>query len=208
MSDINALLTRMTETLRAAEITDWNHISLQLEALRQTEAESPWPDAKLAARGGVGFVTFDYGIDGVSIEISKYADCLESLFSGEDSAAPVHFIGGDFYTQADSVIRPQWRRFEIDGVNGWSKWEDGKWFSRLFYEAMPQNSNESREMAREIWSQAVRIATELGGYVAAGNIGLLIPVNINSNPGNPAYALGMVLASELLGVYVINSNHD
>jgi len=208
MTDLTPLLTQMTATLRAAEVTDWSDISLQLETLRQTEVKSPWPSAKLAARSGVGFVTFDYGIDGVSIEISKYADCLESLFSDKDNALPVHFIGGDFYPQADSVIRPQWRRFEIDGANGWSKWEDGKWFSRLFYEAMPQDSNESREMAREIWSQAVRIATELGGYVAAGNIGLLIPVNINSNPGNPAYALGMVLASELLGVYVINSNHD
>ena len=44
--------------------------------------------------------------------------------------------------------------------------------------------------------------------MASEGIGLLVPVNINSNPGNPAYALGMVLVSEYLGIYVINSNHD
>ena len=208
MTDLNALLTRMTDTLGAAEVADWGDISLQLEALREMKVESPWPSANCAARSGVGFVTFDYGIDGVSIEISKYADCLESLLSDEDCPVPVHFIGGDFYAQADSVIRPQWRRFKINGVNGWSKWDDGTWFARLFYEVMPPNNDGSREMAREIWAQAVRIAGDLGVYVAAHNIGLLIPVNINSNPGNPAYALGMVLAGELLGAYVINSNHD
>ena len=208
MSDLNVLLTRMTDTLGAAQVADWGDISVQLEALRGTKVEAPWPSANRAARSGVGFVTFDYGIDGVSIEIAKYADCLESLLSNEDHTVPMHFIGGDFFAQADTVIRPQWRRFEIDGVNGWSKWDDGTWFARLFREVMPPDSDGSREMAREIWGQAVRIAAELGGYVAANNIGLLIPVNINSNPGNPAYALGMVLAGELLGVYVINSNHD
>ena len=208
MGDLDALLTRMTDTLGAAEVADWGDISVQLEALRGMKVENSWPSANCAACSGVGFVTFDYGIDGVSIEISKYADCLESLLSSEDSTVPVHFIGGDFYAQADSVIRPQWQRFEINGVNGWNKWDGGEWFARLFYEVMTEDSGGSREMAREVWGQAVRIASELGGYVAAHKIGLLIPVNINSNPGNPAYALGMVLAGELLGVYVISSNHD
>ena len=195
----------MKSRLAGAPVSDWGDI---LAYLRPAAPVREDPDPFAAARRGVGFVTFDYGIDGVSIEIAKYADCIEELLSTGGATTPIHFIGGDFYPQADTVIQPRWKTFEIRGVNGWSKWDGGKWFARLFYEDLPANSDASRELACEIWSQAVRIAGELAGYAAAEGIGLLVPVNINSNPGNPAYALGMVLASEYLGLWVINSSHD
>ncbi len=197
-------LDEMSEILADAEVADWADISGYLHP----EVDPVDMSALEAARRGVAFVTYDYGIDGVSIEISKYADCFEALLSDDDRSTPIHLIGGEFYAQADSVIRPHWKRFQIEGVNGWSKWDGGKWFSKLFYEDMPDGSDVSRQMAVEIWSQAVSIARRLAEYVLNAGIGLLVPVNINSNPGNPAYALGMVLASEYLGIYVINSNHD
>jgi len=40
------------------------------------------------------------------------------------------------------------------------------------------------------------------------DIQLLVPVNVNSNPGNVPLAFAMVLVSELLGIPVLNSNHD
>jgi len=48
---------------------------------------------------------------------------------------------------------------------------------------MPDGSAVSREMAIEIWTQAVSIARRLAEYVSSEGIGLLVPVNINSNPG-------------------------
>ncbi len=205
MPDFSARLDAMNSRLAGASVLDWGDIAAYL---RPDTPVSDDADPRAAARAGVGFVTFDYGIDGVSIEIAKYADGLEELLSTGGATTPIHFIGGDFFPQADTVIQPRWKRFEIRGVNGWSKWDGGRWFSKLFYEDMPADSDGSRELAREIWSQAVRIAGELAAYVAAEGIGLLVPVNINSNPGNLAYALGMVLASEYLGVWVINSSHD
>ena len=117
-------------------------------------------------------------------------------------------IAGDFHPQADSVIRPDWHRFSITRANGWSKWDNGKWFEKLFYRDMAENSKESKIMAVEIWSQAVRLAEKMGDYLAENEISLLIPVNVNSNPGNLATGLCTVLVSELMGIYVINSNHD
>ena len=197
-------LDKMKQILAAAGVADWPDIPGYLHP----EAEPVDVSALEAAKRGVAFVTYDFGIDGVSIEISKYADCCEALLSDDDRSTLIHLIGGEFYEQADTVIRPHWNRFQIEGVNGWSKWANGKWFSKLFYEDMPDGSDASREMAVEIWTQAVSIARRLAEYVSSEGIGLLVPVNINSNPGNPAYALGVVLVSEYLGIYVINSNHD
>ena len=63
-------------------------------------------------------------------------------------------------------------------------------------------------MAIEVWGQAVGLSRELGAYIAENEISLLIPVNVNSNPGNIATALCTILVSESMGIYVLNSNHD
>ncbi|MFV9673122.1 MAG: glycosyltransferase, partial [Acidimicrobiia bacterium] len=74
--------------------------------------------------------------------------------------------------------------------------------------AMPAGSAASREMAATMWSEAVRLAEELAVFVDREQIGLLIPVNVNSNPGNFALALAIVLVSEVTGCPVLNNNHD
>ena len=153
---------------------------------------------------GAGFVTYDFGIDGVSIEIFKYAECLEEIFPG----IPLHFIGGDFHEKADIVLKNYWKRFEVDDFNGWDKWSDGKPFAKLFYKDMPENSAESQQAAREIWAEAKDFALKLGNYFYSNNIKLAIPVNIMSNPGNVSAALGFIIAAEYLDIYVISSNHD
>jgi hypothetical protein len=44
--------------------------------------------------------------------------------------------------------------------------------------------------------------------MATHDIGLIIIANLNSNPGNLAASLAMVIASELLHLPVLNTNHD
>lgn len=200
----------MSDVLTAASPTGWEHIAAVLSQLKDSVPNPPLITKqeflRLTSRGAA-FVTFDYGIDGVSIEISKYARSLGSLF-GSRGEGKLHFIGGDFYSQADSVLMPDWHRFRIQGINGWSKWEGGKWFSALFYEDMPDASETSSKLAKEIYRQAVSIAQRLGNYLVENDISLLIPVNIASNPGNLALTLALVMVSEAMGIYVINSNHD
>ncbi len=213
--DLKQRYEKLQTEMAAAHIEDWNDISAFLDqhASGASAPESTHGDHvafhALTAKG-VAFYTFDYGIDGVSIEITKYAQCLEHLLgpTAGDNGVPLHFIGGDFHDKADIVLKPEWHRFRIDGMNGWSKWDEGKWFSKLYYEDMPENSDSSHAVAQEIWQQAVTIATALGGYLATNDISLIIPVNIPSNPGNLSAELALVMASEIMGLYVINSNHD
>ena len=208
--DMHARFDEMMTIISKSSPTNWEEITDVLSGIKnRVPLSSPLSKTaflKQMARG-TAFITFDYGIDGVSIEISKYAQALEDIYQGWNNNR-LHFIGGDFYPQADSVIKPDWTRYRIEGINGWSKWDDGRWFSELFYQNMPKGSQASSKLAAEIYRQAVSIAQQLGKYLAKNDISLLIAVNIASNPGNIALTVALVLVTEAMGVYVINSNHD
>lgn len=200
-------MSKLKKTLEKFEVKDWQDISTFLDSIELKPEAVPVLKQKEFSSlisTGAAFVTYDFGIDGVSIEIFKYAECLEHVLPG----IPLHFIGGDFHEKADIVLKGYWKRFEIDGFNGWDKWFDGKPFAKLFYEDMPEDSEVSCEMAQEIWKEAKDFALKLGDYFDKNDIKLAIPVNIMSNPGNIAAALGFVIATEVLDIYVINSNHD
>ena len=140
-------------------------------------------------------------------KLLKYARALGALYRSQGEYA-IHLIGGKFHSQANSIIESDWQRYQIEGISGWAKWDQGKWFQMLFYEDMPEGSTNSDTLAREIYSQAVKIAQALGEYLVENNINLLIPVNVASNPGNMASTLAFTLVSEAMEMYVINSNHD
>jgi glycosyltransferase involved in cell wall biosynthesis len=191
-------------------ISSWEDISRLVDRIQRTQ-HAPLPASKTdflhLASQGTAFLTFDFGIDGVSIETAKYGRTLEAIYRPFDDPK-LHFIAGDFYTQAERIIQDRWSRFRIDGINGWQKWDEGQWFEALYLEEMLAGSQRSSELAAEIYRQAMRISQVLGAYLIANEIVLLIPVNVASNPGNLALALALVLVTETLGTIVINSNHD
>ncbi|NQV02279.1 MAG: glycosyltransferase [Bacteroidia bacterium] len=200
-----------TNKIRSADISSWTDIDNFLKNLQDNS-----PSLKKFTQKefysfistGIAFVTYDFGIDGVSMEIFKYAQSLEKILNTKTDKIPLHFISGDFYDKADVVLKPHWNRYRISGMNGWSKWFDGKWFSTLFYEEMPEGSALSDEIAVEMWHQAKGFAEELGSYLVKNNISMIIPVNIPTNPGNFAIMLAIILVTESLGTYIISSNHD
>ena len=204
------LYHRMNEVFAQASCTDWNDISDMLVRLKDSvplPSPSTRKDFLDRVGKGIAFITFEYGIDGVSIEISKYGKALESYLEGPEDVA-IHLIGGDFSPQANSVIMDHWQKLRIEGINGWSKWDDGRWFSGLYYEDMQEGSRKSNALAKEIFAQAASIAERMGRYLLEKEVSLLIPVNIGCNPGNFALTLALALMSEAMGIYVINSNHD
>ena len=192
------------DDLRNRDIDEGDCISAVLDELaRRPHQPATEPFGDRLARG-VAFVTFAFDIDGVSMEIAKYAACFEQLSPG----VPVHCIAGNFGDKAGAVLDPSWHRLRLDGADGWDKWADGKWFAQLFYEDLPAGSDQSSVLAREMWRQAIVLAEQLVDYIEKHEIGLMVPVNTNSNPGNLAFALGIVLASEVTGCVTIHNNHD
>lgn len=208
--NINKLYKLMMDKLKKFNPQNWKDIDNILMLVKNTQESSKvsgtssFPEE---IKNGIAFITYDFGIDGVSIEISKYAMSLQN-FIFKNAEPQIHFIGGDFYSQADTVIKPEWKRFKLTGSNGWGKWENAFWYDQLFNEEMPRNSKKSNDLAVEIWKQAISLSKKLGKYLAENNIHLLIPVNVCSNPGNLALGLCIPLVTELMDLYVINSNHD
>ncbi len=197
----------LKDILRKHPAQNWLEISELLLLLKSKEKQICFRDVENCLSKGIAFLTFDFGIDGVSIEISKYAKSLEQIYSASGEST-IHLIAGDFYPQADNVLKPEWRRYKIEGINGWQKWNNGKWFSALYEEPIPESSAISNLVAQEIFNQSVTIAMLLGKYMVENEIVMLIPVNIASNPGNLALTLALVLVTEALETFVINSNHD
>lgn len=206
-----SLFQRMSETMNGINHLGWEGMSELLDELSGSAPElqhySRHDFYELAARG-TAFITYEFGIDGVSIETFKYAGAMEKVLKEEGLFPSLHFIGGDFHKNADVVIRPHWRRFRIEGMNGWNKWGDGDLYAALYLRKMPEGSAESTATAYEIWEQARSLALKLGEYLENNGIGLLIPVNIPTNPGNFAIMLAIAMVTEAMGCYVLSSNHD
>ena len=204
------LYNRMVSILKKFNPQNWKDIHNILLLVKNTQESSEVSEKgsfPKEIKNGIAFITYDYGIDGVSIEISKYAMSLQN-FIFKNAEPQIHFIGGDFYPQADTVIKPEWKRFKLTGSNGWGKWENAFWYNKLFNEDMLENSKISNDIAKEIWKQSVVLSKQLGKYLAENSINHLIPVNVCSNPGNLALGLCIPLVTELMDLYVLNSNHD
>jgi glycosyltransferase involved in cell wall biosynthesis len=201
---------RQLASLERCVPDDWDDIAALLNQVSQSETKSvvpPCEDPLQFFARGAAFITFSYGVDGVSIEIIKTARALGDLLAATGDPS-VHLICESFDPKVVPYLDPAWIRVQIDGIDGWDKWDEGRWFSGLFREKMEAHSDHSTLLAREIFRQAISIAGRLGNYLLENNIPLLIPVNIASNPGNMALTLGLVLATEVLGTYVLNINHD
>jgi glycosyltransferase involved in cell wall biosynthesis len=209
-SNTNGLFQQLTKVLDNFHPDDWDDIANLLDQIKSEKKPAligRGEDIQEIFAKGTAFITFSYGIDGVSIEISKYAQILKSLYAPFGNAA-IHFIGGKFYSQADSVLSAEWHRKRLSGIDGWDKWDGGKWFDALYRKKMKSNSKESRLLTRKVYEQSVSIAKRLGKYLIDNQISLVIPVNVASNPGNLALTLSLVFVTEMLGIYVLNSNHD
>ena len=209
-SDRNEQFHQFITGLEKCHPTDWDDIIALLDQIKNQKkpllAKRDKGSLRHFARG-TAFITFSYGIDGVSMEIAKYAHILNELFAPVGNPS-IHFIGGNFGPQVASILSPEWHTLQIDGIDGWQKWDNGKWFQALFRKKMPANGDESTLLANQIYKQAVSIARRLGKYFLDNQISLVIPVNVASNPGNIALTLGLVLVTEFLGIHVLNSNHD
>ena len=140
------------DTLKQTKVSNWGDIDRllsQLEIMQEPETSiSGGADSSARFGRGVAFVTYDFGIDGVSMEISKYARIMESLLAGAVDDYVVHFISGDFTSKADTVIEPRWKRLLLANFNGWSKWDGGKWYEQLYLRDMPDGRRGSAEGVR------------------------------------------------------------
>ena len=197
----------MLDSLREENVTTWFDLCLFLDRLRENRpSPACQPSADLPAfernvATGIAFITFDIGIDGVSMEIAKYAEALR-LFLGNPR---IHYIAGHFEEFSDHVINPEdtWHILPI--IQGFNDWPS---YRHFFSQKLDRGGPLYNELIGRIWSEVLSICEQLGAIIEEHDIRLLYLVNTNSNPGNVSLGLATVLVSEYLGIPVVNNCHD
>ena len=198
----------MTKFLSKEKIKTWFDLGLFLDELKENnsvpsaEYKNSYKDFRNELKeGGIGFVTFGYSVDGVTIEIEKYAKIYRKKITG----IPIHYIGGEFKPEAKKIINTDTKIFVIKEAKSFDNWP---LYNDFFFTKLERGSREYNNLILKFWKEVLAITEKLGKYIEENNIKLLYIVNICSNPGNVSFTLANVLVSEIMGIPVICNNHD
>ncbi len=200
--------SQMMKSLNQEKIVTWFDLGLFIDQLRENKPlptisfKNSYDDFKDNIQtGGIGFITFYYSVDGVTIEVEKYAKILKKHLPKAD----IHYIAGEFYPESDELIDSSYKKFEIPQARGFDKWN---LYNDFFNTKLERGSDAYNKHIFKFWQNTLSIAEDLGKYVEDNSINLLYLINVCSNPGNVALSLACVLVSELMGIPVINNCHD
>ena len=197
----------LLENLRAEGTLTWFDLGLLLDRLRDDRRvpSARAPADRRAFRHklarGVAFVTYEFAIDGVTMEVVKYATALARILPDPE----IHFIGGHFDPRVEGVLDPAIDRHAIDGLDCFGSCS---LYRSLFNKRLERGSRLYNRLISELWQTTLGIVEQLGRVFEREGIELIFAVNTNSNPGNPALALALVLVSEHFAIPVISNNHD
>jgi len=151
--------------------------------------------------GGMAFLTFHYMVDGVTVEVDKYA----SLFRRNIPGIAVHYIAGEIHSKTAPIIEEDYHQYVIPELRGFDDWE---LYRDFYFTKLERGSETYNSLIKKLWAQTLVILEKLGRYIENNEINLLYVINVCSNPGNVALALATVILSEFLGIPVVNNNHD
>ena len=201
-------LEELLAFLKNEKIGTWFDLGLFMDRFREEQAYPPMNFRgsfenfrEHLGKGGVGFVTFHYMVDGVTVEVNKYAALIQRNIPG----IPVHFIAGNIHSKTAGLISNDFRQHRIPEMGGFDDWP---LYRALFFTRLERGSDAYNSLITSLWDQTMVIVEKLGSIVEEQGINLLYTVNVCSNPGNVALALATVLISEFMGIPVINNNHD
>lgn len=194
--------------LQNESIKTWFDLGLFLDRIQQHRNPSPLKYKKSykefirkLGNKSLGFLTFQYSVDGVSIEIAKYSKVFKQMMPEMNQC----FISGDFREDSIKIVPSYADICPLENCKGFADWPLYKLF---FFEDLERGSKNYNQLITELWDETLSIVNQLACLVEDKNLGLLYLVNVASNPGNVSLALATVLVSEYLHIPVINNSHD
>ncbi len=201
-------VNEMLSILKGEKIKTWFDLGIFIDRFREIK---PLPAVKFNGTfkefkknivdGGIAFITFLYSVDGVTIEVEKYAKLYRKILKG----VKVHYICGKFYPESFKLIDQRTIKHEIPEMRGFDNW---KLYKDFYFTRLERGSKKYNELILKFWDEVLLITEKLGTYIENNNINLLYLINICSNPGNVSLSLATIFVSEYLGIPVINNNHD
>ena len=201
-TSISELITQ----LKSENIQTWFDLGLFLDRLKDRESKAGFQSDFYSFKehlvsGGIGFLSFDYTINGITIEVGKYASSFRQLLP----SVPLHLIAGSIKPECDHILSGNFHRHCIPEIKCFDDWDLYKDF---FKTKLERGSKEYNSLILRFWDEVLLLSEKLATCIKENNITLLYLVNICSNPGNVSLALATVLVAEYWGIPVINNNHD
>ncbi len=198
----------MMSEINREKINTWFDLGLYIDRFKENK-DLPTAESKDSYNGfiknlkskSIAFITFHFAVDGVTIEVEKYAKIFRNKFNG----TRVHYIAGEFFPGYEKLLDEQSGKFEMPELRGFDDWD---LYEDFYFTKLERGSREYNELIVKFWKQIKYICKKLGKYIEDNDIELLYIINVCSNPGNVSFALALVLISEYLGIPVINNNHD
>ena len=192
--------------LESQNIQTWFDLGLFLDKFKKEHFDSAYynsfEDYKYKIdNNAVAFLSFQFTIDGITVEIEKYTQIFKQLFPNTE----IHCIAGEIHEEALDMIDASFIKKEIPELKAFDDWH---LYDDFFKIKMERGSASYNALIQKFWDDVLAIIEQLGSYVEEQDFKLLYLVNVNSNPGNVSFALASVLISEYFGIPVINNNHD
>ncbi|MEN8201734.1 MAG: phosphodiester glycosidase family protein [Bacteroidota bacterium] len=201
-------LDELLTLLENEKINTWFDLGLFIDRFKEDHDypsirfDGSYEDFKEHVRkGGIGFLTFHYMVDGVTVEVDKYASLVRRNIPG----VPVHYIAGKIHSKTAPANIEDFEQHVIPELTGFDEWD---LYRDFYFSRLERGSPKYNALITKLWDQTLIIVEKLGRYVEEKNINLLYLLNVCSNPGNVALALACVLISEYMKIPVINNNHD
>ncbi len=201
-------LEELLSLMREEKIITWFDLGLFIDRFRENQT---YPPVRFEGtydifkehlrKGGIAFITYHFMVDGVTMEVAKYASLIRRNIPG----IPVHFIAGRIHSMTTPAIREDYHTKVIPELGGFDDWN---LYHDFYFTTLERGSETYNALIKKLWEQVLVIVGKLGGYIEKEGINLLYTINVCSNPGNVSLALAVVLISEFLGIPVINNNHD
>ena len=201
------VLQEALNQLEQSNIQTWSELGQFLDKLRDKKAvptavfNGNFEGFKQHISKGIGFITFHYGVYGVTVEMSKYASAIKQIAPDTE----LHFLAGEIPPDASTLFAKDSHQHEIEEMRGFADWS---LYHDFYHQKLIEGSEAYQNLFHRFWKETLVIFKKLGSYIEDNNIQLLYTLNICSNPGNVSLTLATVLISEYLNLPVISNNHE
>ncbi|PCH98572.1 MAG: hypothetical protein COB85_01265 [Bacteroidetes bacterium] len=195
--------------LKSEEVNTWFDLGIFMDKVRDNQGiDNPLSETitfekykKELSEGGIGFLTYQFAVDGVTVEIQKYSIALRAMLPD----IKIHYLAGEFSSSADQFIDSKIKRHELKSISGFDNWP---LYDDFFFVHLERGSKEYNRLIVKFWDEVIQLVSDLGTYIEKNDLRLLYLINVCSNPGNISLSLAIALLSENLEIPVINNNHD
>ena len=124
----------LISALKKEKIETWFDLGLFLDRLKEKPSDSGIKEdfysfKEKLVKGSVGFVSFYFGIDGITVETAKYTTALKRIIPG----VKIHLIAGSIKPESRTYFGEDVTECELDEIKSFDEWELFNYFFKTKY---------------------------------------------------------------------------